>query len=65
MAADKVGLRDQISRANWIIAHAQVRDRQAPGLFRVVDEVTLGKPRRRVTDNFDVVFGRRDAAVAA
>lgn len=40
-------------------------NRQAAGLFRIIDEIALREPRRRVTDNLDIVFGGRDATVAA
>ncbi len=38
---------------------------QATGFLGVIDEVPLGVPRRGVPDDFDVVFGRGDAAVTA
>ena len=48
-----------------MFADAQVRDGQPARFFGIVDEIPLRIPRRGVTDNFDVVLGRRDAAVAA
>jgi hypothetical protein len=65
VAADEIGLRNQIGRTNRLLADAQMGNRQAASLFRVIDEIALREPRRRVTDNLDIVFGGRNAAVAA
>jgi hypothetical protein len=65
VAANKISLRNKISRADGVFAHAQVGNGQTTGFFGVIDEVSLGIPRGRIADDFDVVFGRRDAAVAA
>ena len=65
VAADKISLRHQVSGTNRLLADAQVRDRQAASFLRVIDEVTLCIPRCGVTNNLDVVFGCRNAAVAA
>jgi hypothetical protein len=34
-----------------------MRNGQAAGFLRVIDKIALGEPRRRVADDFDVVFG--------
>ena len=65
MAADKIGTADQIGRVNRLFADAQMRHRQATGLFRVVDKIALSVQRRTVADDFDVVLGGGNRTVAA
>ncbi len=65
VAANKVSLRNKIGRTDRLFTHAQVGNGQTPGFFGVIDKVPLGIPWRRITDDFDVVFGRGDAPVAA
>ncbi|CCK07164.1 hypothetical protein BN128_1075 [Cronobacter sakazakii 696] len=65
MAADKIRLAYQIRGVNGSLADAQVGNGQAARFFGVINEIALGVPRRRVADNFNVVFGGRNAAVAA
>ena len=65
VTANEIGLRNQIGRTNRLLADAQMGNRQAASFFRIIDEIALREPRRRVTDNLDIVFGGRDAAVAA
>ena len=65
VTADKIGLRYQIGRVNRPFADAQVGNRQPARFFGVIDKVALRVPRRRVTNDLDIVLGRRDAAIAA
>ncbi|MNI81883.1 hypothetical protein D3C73_1385380 [compost metagenome] len=64
MTADKVSATDQIGRVNRLLTDAQMRHRQATGLFRIVDKIALGIERRAVADDFDVVFGGGNRPVA-
>ena len=57
VAADKICLRNKVSRANRVFADAQVGNGQPARFFGVIDEIALGIPRRRIADDFDVVFG--------
>ncbi len=65
VAADEIGFIHQIGGINRLFTDAQMGNRQATGLFGVIDKIALGVPRRGVTDNFDIVFGGRHAAIAA
>ncbi|MNC33826.1 hypothetical protein D3C75_822350 [compost metagenome] len=58
VAADKISFINQVGGINRLFTDAQMRNRQTARFFRVIDEITLGVKRRRVTDNLDVVFGR-------
>ncbi|SAH62959.1 Uncharacterised protein [Enterobacter hormaechei] len=64
VTANKIRLRNQVCRADRVFADAQMGNGQSARFFGVVDEIPLRIPRRRVADNFDVVLGCRDAAVA-
>ena len=46
VAANKISLRNKIRGADGLFAHAQVGNGQAACFFGVVDEVSLGVPRR-------------------
>ncbi|MNL67596.1 hypothetical protein D3C87_1921980 [compost metagenome] len=64
MAADKIGMRNQIGRTDRLLADAQMRNGQTACFFGVINEIPLRIPRRRVTNNLDVVLRCRDATVA-
>ena len=56
MAGDKLGLADQVRRADRLGSKAQVRDGDRAGFLRVVDEVTLGVVVGFFTDDLDRVL---------
>ncbi len=63
VAGDKVGLFDQISRANRFGTEAQVGDSDGAGLLRVVDEVALREVVGLFADDFDRVLVGADCAI--
>ena len=65
MAGDEVGLADVVRLLDHLGAEAEVADRVAAGLLRVVDEVALGVVVGLVADDLDRVLVGADGAVGA
>ena len=65
VAGDEVGRADVVRRLDGRLAEAQVRDRQAAGLLRVVGEIALHKEVGLVADDLDRIFVCADGAVRA
>ena len=65
MACHEIGLVDIVRRANGLVAEAQVADRHAAGLLRVILEVGLDIFVGMVADDLGGVLVGADRAVAA
>src|SRR5215831_16047976 len=65
MTANEVRLRNQVGRANRLLAEAQMRGGHCARLLRVVYEVALDVQVSFFTDDLDRVFVRADRAVRA
>jgi hypothetical protein len=67
VTGDKVGITavDEIARSNPLRAKTQVRNRNSPGFFRVVDEITLNIQVSAIANNFDAVFVCANRTIAA
>ena len=65
VAADEVGLGDQVAGADRARAEAQMGDGDGPGLLGVVDEVALGVVVGVLADDLDRLLVGADGAVAS